>query len=258
MITFIQITVLFVFLVGGCLLFRRLPPKWSALAWIVVPVLLTPLWLQIGKTHHWSWFLWAKTWSVILACAWFAYCAARPTMSPRFVAVTVHLFLGLNIFEAVVMDWSRGAPVNAIAGLVLIASLALVRTPRVEADASRAEITIDLGWSWIAAYSVWNACFVYGTFTHAFGHHIAVLSAALVLARRFGQASWLIIRTTTLGLYLVVYDSFFGYGRYGFDTSAWRHSRVIAVFCWVSLACALGAAAILVRAKYRRDPRVKK
>jgi hypothetical protein len=250
----VQITVLLVFLVAGCSALRRLPATWEAVAWIAVPALLLPLWLQIGAEHQWSWFLWAKTWSVVLACAWFALCGAG--MRPRIVAVTVLLFLGLNILEAVAMDWSRGSRVNALAGVVLIASLALVRAPRVETQSDRREIAFDLGWSWIAGYSIWNACFVYGSFTHALGHHVAVLCAALVLAIRHGQASWLILRTTTLGLYLVVYDSLFGPIRYGFDTASWRHPAAVTGLGWVSLVCVLAAAAVLARARWspRKDP----
>jgi hypothetical protein len=250
----VQIAALLMFLIGGGAAIRRLPAAWQALTWVAVPALLLPLWLQLGATHHWSWFLWAKTWSVVLACAWFALCAARPGIQRPVVAVTVQLFLGLNILEAVVMDWSRGATANAIAGLVLIASLALIRAPRVEARAGRPEIVFELGWSWIASYTVWNACFVYGSFTHAFGQHLAVLAAALVPAIRRGQASWLTARATSLGLYLVVYDSLFGYFRYGFDTASWKHPAVITGFGWVSLVSALVAAVALTRARLNPSP----
>ena len=72
---------------------------------------------------------------------------------------------------------------------------------------------MPLGWPWIASYTLWNACFVYNVFPFAFGHHVMVLSAALILALPRGEESWLAGRATTLGLYLVAYCSLMGPAR---------------------------------------------
>ena len=74
----VYILVLFVFLVLGAIGAFRLPPVLATVLWVTVPLALMPVWLETAREYEWSWFLWAKTWTLVLACAWASVCCAWP------------------------------------------------------------------------------------------------------------------------------------------------------------------------------------
>jgi len=233
-------------LVATAWLAGRARPGYLALAWVLVPLLLMPLWLQNSAEYNWTWFLLAKAWSVILACAFLSLAVERK-ISPRVVSVVLWLFLCVNILEAVAVDWSRGSRLNAIAGVVLIVCMGRAFAPRPH----HAEVAIPLGWPWIASYVAWNACFVYHAFPVAFGQTLMVLLAAVILAAWKGQEYWLSSRATTLGLYLLAYCSLFG-PMQRLSTAAWFHPEVGALFAMMSLLFAMLMAGHTIAGRFRR------
>lgn len=218
---FLWMVALLAWLLVGAGTLRRLPAWVAAVFWLVVPLVLLPVWLANSAEHHWSWFLWTKTWSVVLACLWLAVCGARPRMHSKTVAISMWLFLGVNILEAVAADLAGGRVANAVAGVLLILAMLRVESPSMQQDAGRWRLAFPLGWPWVAAYSVWNICFVVGAFPFAGGQHLVVLTAALLLAARHGPQAWLEARAMTLGLHLLVYDALFGTFMRDFNTASW-------------------------------------
>jgi len=159
-----EMAVLFLLLCTTALASLRLPPLVVAGLWLVVPLALAPGWIQLSRDPAMDWptFLWVKTWSVVLACSWFALCRARPqTFSSTIVGRSMWLLLVVNIMEAVVLDWQGGHYMNAAAGALLCASI----LPRAAAGAEITKrhgchlLEIDLPWAWIIGYTVWNSCF---------------------------------------------------------------------------------------------------
>lgn len=204
-----EMIVTFCSLVVVAFLSFLLPPIISSVAWIVVPLLLTPGWVQLSRdaSLDWSWFIWVKTWSAVLICAWAGLCRARPqTFSPRVAGQGLWSLLVVNILEAVVWDVRRGHPMNAAAGLLLCITLLPMCNNDVELvkRIGCSFINVDLQGSWIVAYTLWNACFTYINWhARVFGEHVAVLSAAAVIPLLLGRKAWLHGRVVTLGLILV-------------------------------------------------------
>ena len=81
---------------------RRLPPKWGLAFWLIVPLALLPHFLNVSASHGgWSWFLWAKIYSVTLTLAWIMFCRMATEKIPK-LAVQLSLFIaiGLNIIDS--------------------------------------------------------------------------------------------------------------------------------------------------------------
>lgn len=254
---FAQIAIFLALLAGGTLLVERLPRTVAAALWWAAPVLLLPRWLANTAVWHWSLFLWAKVLSVVFTCAWNASTLVR-SPSPRVVRASLWLCVGLNIAECVAVDLAASTALgshraNAAAGVLLTIALPFVPGARVDRDEPRPRMRAPLSVPWIAAYTVWNLCFVYLNWSsYAFGQHLAMHGAALVLTARYGSASWYSMRTQTLGLAFLLYLTFFGYFSDHFDTTAWGHPTAGALFAAVSLVGALVTAAwtgIVVRGR---------
>lgn len=229
-----------VLLLAGAWLVHRLPPRAAMVFWLVAPFALLPVWIGNASVHHWSNFLWAKLFSVPLAAAWCAACAAF-NISGRAVRLGVGAFLLLNILEAIALDASGGNYVNTLAGIILLGAAQWSRVGSVD-RAAGGRVEAELSWTWIAAYTVWDACFLYGNWSSfAFGQHVPVLLAPIVLALRPGSRHWLLWRAETLGLYLMSYATFFGWFRTEFDTHTWNVPAVQTGFGVVSLGITLVA-----------------
>ncbi len=163
-------------------------------------------------------------------------------------------FLAINMLEATAMDASHGYAINALAGFLLIAaSLPALGSAAIDARKGWNIVTYHLPWTWLLGYSLWNACFVYLNWAgYAFGQHVAVLGAALAVAILLGRQTWLHARALSLGLHLIVYDTFFPTFRRDFDTSSWQHPTVMAWFQLASLGLAIATCVLTLRR--RRDP----
>ncbi len=240
---------LFVFLLAGALIILRQPACWPPCSGWRCPLALTTVWRDNAAAGNWTWFLWVKTWSGALACAWFSLCVAWSKISTRLAAATMWAFLALNIAEAVAKDALEGHWLNALAGALLIA--AVLPAAGARSVVRRMDVRViayDLPWIWILGYTVWNSCFTY-LFWHGypFGQHLAVVGAALALALILGRMAWLHERALTLGLYLVVYNSFAAQFGHNFDTSPWQHPTLTILFQIASLGVAIAACAVLWR-----------
>lgn len=161
----IYILVLFVTLCCTTVVLVRLPPLLSSLLWLGVTFALTPLWIESSKNPslHWDWFLWAKSYSVVLAVAWVELCRAIPErISPTVTGRSLWVILSLNILEAVMLDVFHGNYLNVAAGVLLCVSIA----PRAANAAGFTVrrgcyiIELDIPSAWIVSYTAWNACFV--------------------------------------------------------------------------------------------------
>ncbi|MDP2316982.1 MAG: DUF5692 family protein [Pseudomonadota bacterium] len=240
----VQIAVFVGLLAGGSLLVERLPRPVAAALWVIVPVALMPHWIANAAIWHWSVFLWAKVLSVVLTCAWNAACLVR-SPPPRVVAASLVLCVGVNILECVALDLTAlegevAHWANAAAGVLLMLALPVLPGARVVREGPERRLVAPLSRAWIAAYTVWNLCFVYLNWdSYAFGQHLAFHGAALLLTWRGGAEDWYMARTRTLGIAFVLYLSFFGYFNDEFDTSTWSHAGAGASFAAVSLALAL-------------------
>ncbi len=189
---------------------RRAPPIVMVGFWLLVPLALLPSWLNIAEQAGWTWFLWAKTYSVTTAIVWLSVCRAWHHQLPTAaIQWTLYLFLGLNIFEAAAKDLSTGNALNAVAGALLVATMGWPSGVSVEPE-GRHDLVFSLGGLWVLAYTVWNATFVYCNWSAlVWGQHMAVLGAALVLGATSGWDRWFQARTFTLGLHIIAYDTFF-------------------------------------------------
>ena len=202
---------LFAVLLAGVHADRRAPARVTLAIWIVLPLALLPWFVEVARQFHWTWFLWAKTYSVVAACAWIAVLRTRRPPVGRAMVLPLYVFLLINIAEAVALDMSRGHPANALVGGALI----VTASRRLHVDGGPPhDVRFDLGASWVIAYSVWNWVFVAANYGPVLAiQHVAVLAAPLFFAGRDGWDLWLQARSITLGLYLLLYDATFAASR---------------------------------------------
>lgn len=252
----IKISLLFIALVGGASVIRSLSNRQRAYVWIVGLAVVLPFWIHNGLTYHWPWFLWAKIFSIIFACVWAELCATRFRDRPKLVAVSVWIILAANIFEAVAYDLAHHQMINAAAGILLIVSAALAPVAHVERRGRSFEVAFNLGWVWIASYTVWNLCFLYGTTPAILGRNIGLLAAALVLAMTFGQKYWLQLRAYSFGLFCMVVETFYGTFDHWLNTGNWSNPATYSAFATISLAIAITACTVLALGRVARPRHV--
>ncbi len=215
-------------------------PATALLGAIVLPILLGRRWLALARTHAWSWFLRAKIGSVLAAAAGVSLVALIGA-SQRVVWLTVVAFLVLNILEAVALDLANRDRVRALAGALLLVPLWWT-----EAAVTHGRLAASLSWTWVIAYTVWNASFVYGRWAGIVWQHAAVLSAALLVAVPLGSHAWLWARALTLGAHLVLYATFFETFRRRFETPSVYRSSVDRALSSVALALSCLATATVL------------
>ena len=220
---------------------RRLPNGARAAIWIAGSLLLLPTWVRNGSEQHWTWFSWAKLGSIMFACMWFELCATLLRRRPRLVAISILVILSVNMLEAIAFDLRDGRMVNALAGLILVACAFVVPAARIETRGSGREVVWKAGWLWIVSYTMWNLCFLYGSFPRAVGVNVASLGAAIALAAVTGSQSWLQVRAYTFGLFCFVYFTLHDTMLSWLGTSSWSDHNILAALLPVSLAGALAA-----------------
>lgn len=163
----------------------------SVALFIGLPVLILPLILQ---TEWNGWFNLAKSMTMIFVGAYLT--AMRLGLRSRAFTTLFSLLFLLNIVEATARDFSSGHWLNFAAGLLVIGLLPAPQTLRVD---ERHSISYPTSWWFIAAYSVWNFCFLFsyesvrgyqGDYTYIAALLLAVpIFAALRLgAHRYTQA----------------------------------------------------------------------
>lgn len=227
---FIQLIALTAFLVLWGEVARRLSLRLALLYWLVLPLALyLPVWQEHGQSMNVTWFFWAKLYTVAAGAAWFALCRWVRTFPQHLGRVVIVLDLWLNIVLAMIVDLSQERTLNVIAGALLCVSMPLwdritVRRQTNEVISSQAgggrgggsrpnarrwppvsDLVYDLPWSWILAYTVWNANFAYRWGVEAMIFHGAVLTSALVHALWTGRELWAQARVHTLGCFFMLY-----------------------------------------------------
>lgn len=200
---------------------RRATPwvVWSA--FLLLPFILTPYWLEINQLGLFSWF---KYYTVFFCVCWGTALRFTSLGDRAWARCTIPLLLAVNISEAVAVDlFGQGSAhaLNAAAGLLLIATLPYGQN---STDIDSASVYRDMHYGtserWVMGYTFWNWTFVYLNYPALAGHHTAVLAAGLMIAlndpRRWSQA-----RAATLGVSLLITATDFQ-GMVGWmDTSDW-------------------------------------
>lgn len=175
----------------------------SWFSFLVLPLLLTPLWLE--RNAETSWFLWVKNYSVITAVLFLSGIRFISYLRERtWPYIVIYLFLVLNISEAVVAAFLKG-PLgypNAVAGLLLIATLPSYKHIKIDRVEGFRDFLWDIPYGWILGYTLWNWVFSFLVIPEFAGYNIAVLGAPLVISL-YKRQLWVQARALTLGANLL-------------------------------------------------------
>ena len=179
----------------------------SVLTWaifLVAPLVLLPWWV-----HHapHSLFGWVKIYSITGAVAWLNGLRYTSLAERRWAYQVGHLFLLLNIVEAVVLGAASGGIwnlANAGTGVLLMLTCPGARAIRVIEDSPHRDVAYDIPRIWIVGYTAWNVAFILREHHAHIGMHGGILCLALVigLAR---PGLWVQTRIYTLGIFLVLF-----------------------------------------------------
>ena len=147
----LNIALLFVVMFVGNEIARRYKVA-PYLIFIVLPILLTPLWLNSGL----GWFRIAKLYSVLIGATMITlYRFNFGLKNHKWLAYVIIAFLGVNIFEACAQDWSQPDLPNklsAIAGILNISTmLYLWSTMRIDTEKPHDMLwpAMTIGWIFV-------------------------------------------------------------------------------------------------------------
>lgn len=237
--------VYFVFLIWVVSYFRAHP---RASAWFWAASLLTfPIWILTGNVD--GWFRWFKILSVIL-----------PTIIVGLSRVAVHeqrtgriwdvlrspkfvwFFYGilfLNIAEAVVKDLQLGNYANALAGVVLCATIPYVPKFWSITPTGGADLIAYTTVGWNLLYTLWNAAFVYAESPIYFGSSLCILLAAeLYPVFKKRPELYVTARVYTLATHLLLRACFDVFPQ-AMDTSSWFNADVLKAWGIINLIIAV-------------------
>lgn len=124
---------------------------------VLVPVVMTIHWMEYEMVVKPTWFMYLKFYSVFAAVIFFQWSRFKEynTLFKRIIWI----FLALNILEAIMTDFLDGYVVNALAGVLLVASQPAAATIRISEEDNR--LLYATPWSWVIAYTIWNFGFIY-------------------------------------------------------------------------------------------------
>jgi len=209
-----------------------IPPSMTLFVALIIPLGLTSRWRRISRDEGWSWFLWCKTYTVLLAC-YVILLSAVEGISSELAAISIVILLIANIIEACIKDFQNGNNINGISGLIIA-----IMAPSWDSVTAGTQLLYGVSPYWIAAFSLWNIIFVYKSHGFATGHHIAILSASIMIGVVEGWGSWLQARALMLGSFLVIYNSYYGWFKYRFR-SDWANNLVFSIIEKIGLGCVL-------------------
>ena len=197
------VLVLFVLLAFLQELFHRYA-KFALVLFSIASIIFFPCWVLLIGVE--DWFLYVKSLSIMAGIILLTLFRVTNWKIQKLVPWFVYIFLVVNILEAVVKDAGTGHipnVLNAIAGLLLIATLNGIDTIRIKTE----EKYKDLVWgsmtaAWIIGYTLWNWVFVYLNFVQGSANHLAVLASALIIIF-VSKERWLQARVVTLGTYFL-------------------------------------------------------
>lgn len=205
--------------------------KWVALFFFVLLPIVLPLALWVPYTatpgtgtSTGTWFHWVKVYSAIAGCLGFMVIRYNPNIAKkRWALLFPPLILSLNIFEACIRDiqvyglnangqiidgvvmmsgpWNI---MNAVAGLLNIATISGWMGITISADKKQDMVWPDMKWWWIIAYDLWNFAYVYNCVSdHSFYAGAALLVACTIPAFLIKKGAWLQHRAHTLALWMM-------------------------------------------------------
>ncbi len=179
----------------------------SILTWaifLVAPLVLLPWWI-----HHapHSLFGWVKIYSITGAVAWLNVLRYTSLAERGWAYHVGHLFLLVNIVEAVVLGAVSGGVwdlANAGTGVLLMLTCPGSRAIRVIEDSPHRDVAYDIHRIWIVGYTAWNVAFILREHHDHIGMHASILGVALVVGLARPEL-WVQTRIYTLGTFLVLF-----------------------------------------------------
>ena len=198
--------------------------KWGSIAmFMVLPVILTSIWLKRGGNEITSWFTWAKVYSALAGSI--IYMVIRFTdyhKKHKWYITLVPAILAINILEAAVRELQVGLAgfngmvdgmyyisggwnyVNAVAGIlsmVLICGwVGIFGTTGKRKDMVWPDQTL----LYIIAYACWNISYVYSCAPgNAFYSGVALNIAPIVPAIFWAKGTWMQNRAHTLSFWMM-------------------------------------------------------
>ncbi|WP_051202209.1 DUF5692 family protein [Ferrimonas senticii] len=182
--------------------------KWpTVVIFFVLPIALIPLWASYEVSY---WFKWVKLYSVVGACVLFTLIRYTKVGEFKWAKFAAAAFLGINIAEAVMQDFSMGYTanvLNAIGGIFSIVTMTGWAYIHAREDKVRDMVWPAMTSFWIIAYDVWNFAFVYLNFPGSATAQFMVLTAATIPSLLIAKGTWLQARAFTLALSFMYYFS---------------------------------------------------
>lgn len=198
--------------------------KWASIAmFMVLPLILTPIWIMRGGDEITSWFTWVKVYSALTGSL--IYMVIRFTDYHKRHKWFINLvpgILAINILEAVVREFQVGFSgfsgmvggmnyisggfnyVNAVAGILNI--LLICGWVGIYGTTGKRK---DMMWPdqtrlWIIAYGVWNISYVYSCAPgNAFYSGVALNLAATIPVLLWSKGTWMQNRAQTLSFWMM-------------------------------------------------------
>lgn len=154
-------------------------------------------------------FTWIKIFTLSVAMLIvFAYTRSSGRMQ-KYLGVAAYAILLLNVFEAVILDATKGHYLNAVAGATLMITQPGSSSIS-KASAGRMSLRYDLPLLWILSYTAWNLAVVCANYPPRLFDHLAVLLAPLAATlflrdrQRWLEARCFILSVYSVGIVLVI------------------------------------------------------
>ena len=202
-ISWLHVAFLFALMFFGNELARRYKVA-PYLIFFILPIILTPIWLDSGL----GWFRITKVYSALAAAIVFTLYRFNFGLNKfKWMGAVIAAVLAINIFEAVMQDWSQpDLPnmLNAFAGFLNIITIYHWSTIKTDPKKPNDMIWPGMTIGWIIAYDIWNIVFVYLNFPNTvFYTAIAVISAPTIAAIWIKKGTWMQARAYTLAIYMM-------------------------------------------------------
>ncbi|MEA3317223.1 MAG: hypothetical protein U9R54_04640 [Bacteroidota bacterium] len=203
--------------------FMRKNYKFAAFFWIL-SLFTFPLW----STQLDGWFRWAKTFSVLLPTAIIVGLGRISHLEQKtnwlkhfrkdWVLYFLYLVLGLNILEASLKDFAMDNYFNGISGLILIATIPLVKYNKGKkrgwkiSSKKPGDLLVYTDPIWNFLYTTWNIAFVFAENPGYAASSLCILLAAElypIIKKR--PELYVISRVYTLAIHILIratYDIF--------------------------------------------------
>ncbi|MGL5021638.1 MAG: DUF5692 family protein [Mycoplasmatales bacterium] len=190
----------------------------SIFFYILIPIFLT-IFVWPTTASEQSLFAWVKTYSALAGVICFMYIRYKDGNVKKWVLVLPALILGVNILEAVIVDFKSfsvvndvidgvlviGGPwniLNAIAGIISIITITGWFGIVISKKKSKDMIWPDLSIYWIVAYSIWNFAYCLNCISDRafYAAFLPIVSCSIAVVF-FRKGAWLQHRAQTLALW---------------------------------------------------------